>query len=355
MPDPVPQACQAIADQLSTLEAQDQALRTQLANLTGADAWAALVQLGQIRQQITVVQSQLNACIAANSAALQANFVVIDVSGAGGPAPSRVANLWEITPTATTLSDTSTVSGNSFSFKGPLPTQFGLSVLTSGVADIIGPDFLSAALAAADFAGNPAIRLETVLGPELKIDAATIATSIAGAFTPVNINLSVSGIANGTLSVQTLDASATSEGIQLRANGQLDITVVGTGSNRATVSGNTTLSLVPSATPTAADIFDVVTVSDVTVEITGSAVLAAIAAIIKSSLAGLIQNQLRDLFRKLLPSLVLQALVLPNLPNGVILCIRRLAADPTSITVQPALAAAGTVLSTFHPPTIPPP
>jgi len=355
MPDPVPQACQALADQLSTLQAQDQALRTKLASLTGADAWAALAQLGQIRQQITTVQSQLNACIAANSAALQANFVVIDISGAGGPVPSRVANLWEITSTGTTLSDTTTVNGNAFSFKGPLPTQFGLSVLTSGVADVIGPDFLSAALAAADFAGKPAIRLETVLGPELKIDATNIATSIAAAFTPVNINLTVAGIANGTISVQTLDASATSAGIQLRANGQIEITVAGTGTTRATASGTTTLSLVPSATPTAADIFDVATVSDVDVEITGSRVLAAITSIIKSSLAGLIQSQLRDLFRKLLPSLVLQALVLPNLPDGVILCIRQLSADSTGITVQPALAAVGTVLSTFRPPTIPPP
>ena len=78
----VPQPCQSLADQVSKLKSQDQALRAKLTNFAGADAWGALAQLGQLREQMNVAQGQLDACISHNSAALQANLIIMDVGGA---------------------------------------------------------------------------------------------------------------------------------------------------------------------------------------------------------------------------------------------------------------------------------
>ena len=268
MPAPVPQPCQPIADQLAALEATDQTLRTQLANLVGADAWAALAQLGQTREQISLTQAQLDACISNNSAALQANLFIFDVGGAAGTPPSRIANLWEIGPAGATLRETSAVSGNAFSFKGPLPAQFAISVLTTGVADVVGPDFLSGVLAATDFAGKPAIRLEAVLLSDLTIRGPSVSELIRSTFTPVNTTFSVGGIVTVTLSVLSLDAALGNTGIELRATGQLEITgaLVG-GSTRVAVSGSATLSLTPSGSPASVDFFDVINVSDVTIDV----------------------------------------------------------------------------------------
>lgn len=352
----IPQPCQSFADQLSQLKTQDQTLRAKLATLVGADAWVALSQLGQIRDQIHVTQGQLDTCIGNNSAALQANLVIMDVGGAENPPPSRVANLWQVTPTGTTLSDSANVSGNAFSFKGPLPAQFAVSVLTTGVPDVVGPDFLSVALAASDFAGKPAIRLEALLGPELTIDNSTISELINNAFKPVTQTQSIE---NQTiaLSVLTMSAASSSTGIELQATGQLSITkgMLGGPANSA-LSASATLSLLPSGSPTSGNLFNVI-VSDLTVNAPGfpAVLLNLLMTGARPYLSGLVANQVQDAIQKALPALVQQAFVLSALPAGVTLSLRRLSVGTTGITFQPALGAVGTVLSTFKPPQIPPP
>jgi hypothetical protein len=54
--------CQPIADQISTLNAQEQAKRDSLAALAGVDKWKAMQELGTLRQQIAEQQVLLEDC-----------------------------------------------------------------------------------------------------------------------------------------------------------------------------------------------------------------------------------------------------------------------------------------------------
>jgi hypothetical protein len=87
---PVPTVCQPIADEISALEAQDSQLRTQLSTLTGADALAVLSQIASGRETLEAKKAELEACILANTAALQGQVVVIGV-GPPTSAESRVS------------------------------------------------------------------------------------------------------------------------------------------------------------------------------------------------------------------------------------------------------------------------
>jgi hypothetical protein len=180
----VPQECQSIADAIAALEAADQDLRSQLTNLTGADPWAALAKLGQIREQLTEQTADLDACVSAHSAALQANLIIIDLASTAPQ--TRVANLWEIADTGTTQRETSVVSANTFSFTVPLPKQLSISVVTTGEPDVVGPDFRSLPIDASTVSGQGPIRVEALLGPEVTLQGGDIAQLVASGFVPVN-------------------------------------------------------------------------------------------------------------------------------------------------------------------------
>lgn len=351
---PVPQACQPLADAVTALEAQEQQLRAQIPSLIGAAAWAALAQLGQIRLQLDQGRAALNECIRQNSAALQATVVVIDL-GPAGATPARVANLWEITPAATSQRETSSVNGDAFSFDGPLPTTFGLTVATTGDPTILGPDFRSGALTAASLPAQGAVRVEFVLGPVVRFEQSDVAR-LAAAFTPMTSHIGA-GAAEADLSITAIEATLTNGGIIARASGQVEIRaligVVGSGP----FSASATLRLVPMAVPGGADLVDLVTVSEVQVQAPGIAgtVVDSVLPLIRGFLNDLLTDQLRTTLRNELPALVDRTFVLAALPPDVVLSVRRLSIDPSAIEFQPALGALGTTLSTFTAPAIPPP
>jgi hypothetical protein len=92
-------------------------------------------------------------------------------------------------------------------------------------------------------------------------------------------------------------------------------------------------------------------------EVLGGAggVLSSLVNGLRGMLAPLFADQVRNAARKQLPALLTKSLVLPALPVGVTVSLRKLSIDATGISFQSALGAIGTVLSTFHPPAIPPP
>jgi len=350
---PVPQACQPIADQITVLEAQEQQLRAQLPNLVGEAAWAALANLGQLRQQLDQAHAALDECIRANSAALQATVAVIDV-GPAGAAPARIASLWEITPAGPTQRETATVNGGAFAFTGPLPAAFGLTVATTGDPTILGPDFRSPSLTAASLPPEGAVRIEFVLGPLVRFEQSDLAR-LAAAFPPTPAHISAGAVV-ADLSVTAVEAALTDGGIVARASGQVEIRALGV-VDRGPFSASGTLRVVPTAAPGVLDLVDLVTVSDVQVQLPGIAgtFVDTILPLIRGMLSNLLIDQLRAVLRAELPTAINGAFVLAGLPPDVVVSIRRLSITASAIEFQPALGALGTTLSTFTPPAIPPP
>src|SRR5258708_25618634 len=78
----VPGDCQALADQVTSLEQQYTALAAKVGNSVGGDAWSALAQLGALRAQLTSVRNALADCIKVHSAAVTGNAVLLDARGA---------------------------------------------------------------------------------------------------------------------------------------------------------------------------------------------------------------------------------------------------------------------------------
>ena len=350
---PVPQACQPIADQITALEAQEQQLRAQLPALVGARAWTALAKLGQLRQQLEQAHAALDECVRANSAALQATLGVIDV-GPAGPAPARIATLWEVAPAGSTQRETATITGDAFSFTGPLPATFGLTVSTTGDPTILGPDFRSASLTAASLPADGAVRVEFVLGPLVRFEQADLAR-LAAVFTPTPSHVSA-GAVDADLSVTAVEATLTDGGIVARASGQVEIRALGM-VDRGPFSASGTLRVVPTAAPGVLDLVDLVTVADIQVQLPGivGAFVDTILPLIRGMLSNLLIDQLRAVLRAQLPAAIDDAFVLAGLPPDVVVSVRRLSITPAAIEFQPALGALGTTLSMFTPPAIPPP
>jgi hypothetical protein len=128
---PVPTVCQPIADEISALEAQDSQLRTQLSTLTGADALAVLSQIASGRETLEAKKAELEACILANTAALQGQVVVI---GVGPPTSAESRAVGIIDPQGKTPIQVATVpvQADPFSFAGQLPPNLALTVTTAG-------------------------------------------------------------------------------------------------------------------------------------------------------------------------------------------------------------------------------
>ena len=181
MPRTIPQACSAIAADIASLEAADQAIRTELASATGAAAWAALARLGQGRQALERKRAELDLCVRNNSPALQGNLVVMNVASSGDGPLARVAHLWDLTQSTASEREASPVQADAFSFKGPLPGEFGLTIATTGSPTIIGPDFRSAAITPQSLPPDASVRVEILLLPDIRIEQDEVSRLVAAA------------------------------------------------------------------------------------------------------------------------------------------------------------------------------
>lgn len=352
---PVPPACQPIAESVAALEAREQQLRAGLASLVGAAAWTGLAQLGQIRQQLADGRLALAECIRQNSAALQASLTVIDVGPASSASPTRIAGLWELGPGSGAIQrEVAAVNANSFAFSGPLPASFGVTIGTAGDPLLVGPDFRSAALSAASLPADGPLRIEIVLGPIVRLVQADLARVAAG-FSPTTSHLGGSGV-QADVSVANVDATLTDAGIVARASGQVTVRMLGI-PQQGPFAASATLRAVPTTVPGVPDLLDLVTVSDLQVELPGVAggIANAILPLIRGHLSDLLTDQVRTVLRAELPAAIGRTFVLAALPPDVIVSLRTLSIDASALVFQPALGAIGTTLSTFAPPPIPPP
>jgi hypothetical protein len=285
---------------------------------------------------------------------LHANLVVMDLTRRDGAA-SRSAHLWQITELATTRVETSPVQGETFAFK-ELPATFGISVTTNGIPEVVGPDFRSLALTAASFASTTT-RVEVVLLPEIRLDASVLA-EIASDFTASSHTVTIEGgSVSADLLLTSADASLELDAIVARVAGEAKIQSPIGGTQRGPFAASGKLRLMPSAAAATADAFDMVSVSDLSLELPGilGSFVGAILPMIRGTLSEQIPKYVRPVLSKAFARAVTQALMLPELPEGVTVSTRRLVIEAEGIALQPALGALGTSLSAFTPPRIPPP
>ena len=129
----VPAACQALADQVSTLDQQYGALAAQVSQEEGAQAWQDLARLGGLRQQLEAAQAALSACVQANSAALTGIVDVIDATGAAAQGTQTVT-LWDVSGASAVPAGQAPVTSGAFGLKGPVPAKSALTLQTTGAA-----------------------------------------------------------------------------------------------------------------------------------------------------------------------------------------------------------------------------
>jgi len=144
-----------------------------------------------------------------------------------------------------------------FLLKALCPPSSGISVVTTGIADVVGPDVRSAPIDAGSVTGKGPVRIEIeiVLIPEMSIDAAVLSQLVASAFPPATEHVSVGGgLTAADVSVLTADA------VLMSANGQIEIQGQPGVTDRLAFTGKATLSLVPSAAPAPVDVFDLITI-----------------------------------------------------------------------------------------------
>jgi len=346
---PVPPACQPIANDVTALETNDAQLVASLKTLTGAAAWTVLAQLADGRQQLVAKRAQLDACVLANSAALQANVVTIDLGASPPTSQSRSVQMWDMTAPVPVLRESAAVVGDSIAIKGPLPASFGLTVITIGDPDVLGPDFRSQVLAGA----TPPTRLEVLLGPMIRISRSSLEASL-GTVLPYVTQIDASGH-RIDLAVSTGRLATTPGRLTAIFSGQASAPSFGF--QNIPFSSTVNIGLVPSSAPAIADAVDLVRVEDISLDMPG--LLGALASLaipsIRTFVEGFATDQLRTILRIAVPNAVQEGFALAGLPADVNLSIRKIAIDGDGILFEPALGAVGTTLSTFAPTNIPPP
>jgi hypothetical protein len=234
-----------------------------------------------------------------------------------------------------------------------LPASFGLTVGTAGDPTLNGPDFRSVVLSAVSLPTDGPLGIEVVLGPTVRLEQSDLAR-LAATFTPTTSQLGGSGF-QADLSVQTVDATLSDAGIMARASGQVVLKTLGI-PEIGVFSASATLRVVPTTVPGVTDPVDLVTVSDLQVQLPGlaSGMADAAVALIRGHLTDLLTDQLRAVLRVELPAAISRMFVLAALPPDVVVSVRNLSIDGAALQFQPALGALGTTLSTYTPPAIPP-
>jgi hypothetical protein len=346
----VPSECQGFAAEVESLEVAEAAAQDAIAGLVGAEAWAALAQLGTLRRKLDDARSALSSCVASHSGSLEMQFVVV----AAGPPPlptGREAQLYEpgqFNPVAR-----SALSGDQFSFGEPLPPRFGIIVVSQGLPDNFAVDFRTGPLEASSLLATAPLRAEIVVGPEVRFSSADVARWASAVPLPINTDLtSPPGGVSGSLALLTISATFANGKITVRAGGQIDW-AVGEGLVQTTPF-TATLPLAVQLPPTPMDVEPcyVGFLGDPNVEIPGllGALVAWALPIVRDLLKGMLTKQVQQILVRELRAIVAGAFALAELPPGVTVSIRRLEMEGDVVSFQPVIGAMGTTLSTFHPP-----
>src|SRR5262249_4052665 len=228
------------------------------------------------------------------------------------------------------------VQADAFSFNGPLPSEFGLTIATTGTPTVIGPDFRSATITPENLPPDASVRVEILLLPDIRIDQDEVSRLVAE-FTPSTLDIATStGGISAHVSIITADATLTASGMQGRLSGQIEITSVFGASTRGSFSANANVSIVPLTSPGLTNVCDLVAASDLTVDIPGGLdeLVQAVLPFVRPALTGALTDHLRAVLPDALVAEVTHALVLPNLPPDVTVSIRQLAIDASGVSFQ---------------------
>ena len=350
----VPVACQALADQASTLEQQYSALAAQASQEAGSLAWQDLARLGALRQQLETAQAALDACVQANSAALTGILDVIDATGDAAQG-TQIVTLWDVSGASAVPAGQAPVTSGAFRLKGPVPAKPALTVQTTGAAGfgLSGYDLRSGPLP--DPLPAPPLRCEMVICPQVLVPPAAV-QAWASSFKAVNQQL-------GSPSSQTSVAVALSSVAVTLTAGTITVTATGTltGSigggllplNQTPFSASVPFSLTPSGSPEADEIVNFALVgSGPVINILGpgpAALLNSLISLFQPFVRDQLQNSLSPWAQQVMPAFVAAALALPQLPPATTITLRSLTVDESGITLQPVLGTIGTGLSTFKP------
>jgi hypothetical protein len=353
----VPAACQALADQVSTLDQQYSALVAQVSQEEGAQAWQDLARLGGLRQQLEAAQAALDGCVQANSAALTGIVNVIDATGAAAQGTQTVT-LWDVSGASAVPAGQAPVTSGAFGLKGPVPAKPALTLQTTGAAgfSVTGYDFRSGLLP--DPLPATPLRCEMVICPQVLVPPTALqawASSFQGVTQQVSLP-SLQGSVAVALSAVTVALAAGT--IAVTVTGTLNGSVFGrTALNQAPFSAEVPFSLAPSGSPQSSDLVDFAIVgAGPVIKILGPGSAAVLNALL-SNLQPLIKNQLQNSLspwvEQVMPELIAAALALPQLPPSTTITLRSLTVDGSGITLQPVLGTVGTGLSTFKPVPLP--
>jgi hypothetical protein len=368
---PVPAACQPIAAEIADLKDQDAQLRAQLSTLTGAQAWAVMAQIAIGRDTLKEKQAELDACVVAHTATLQGELVVIDV-GPPPAAPSRIVRILNMTGATSQVATCAVQSDTTFSFAGQLPATVAFTVNTTGDPDIVGVDFRTEVMPAANVPPSP-LRIEIVLGPLARFKPEDI-FFFWGALPPQALGNGRIPIATGGLygsafvtSLRTTlqdQALIGSVGGHVKAEGP---THPNEPSIEAPFSGGVRFRIVPRGDPTEVQIgtfarilpfVDLVFVDD-WLQLAGPSgtgvALFGLDSQIQGGIRQIVSNSFHLGFNSLFRRHIPEAFALKFSPNGVTSSVRRLSISADGIEFQPVLGCFGTTLSTFVPPVVPPP
>lgn len=201
---PTPAECQPIADDISTLTAQEQAQTSAILSLTGIDKWKAMEALGTLRQQIADKKDLLAKGIKEHATDFSADVVIFDLTGTSGS--NRIGRIWQLTSAGQAIKQTSSLQGNSIKFSGilaPGGQPLGITIEETDHPTVNGPDFRSAPLKAVEDADRIASgeRIEIVILDPIFITAASLVQSAP----PLPIRLSLSAGAVGAVDISVND------------------------------------------------------------------------------------------------------------------------------------------------------
>jgi hypothetical protein len=353
----VPATCQALADQVSTLDQQYGALAAQVSQEEGGQAWQDLARLGGLRQQLEAAQAALDGCVQANSAALTGILDVIDATGAAAQGTQTVT-LWDVSGASAVAAGQAPVTSGAFGLKGPVPAKPALTVQTTGPAGFAlnGYDLRTGPLP--DPLPPPPLRCEMVICPQVLVPP-TAVQAWASSFKAVTQQLgSPSSQTSVAVALGSVTVALAADTITVTATGTLTGSIGGIlPLNQTPFSADVPFSLTPSGSPQAGDIVNfAIAGSGPVIKILGSgpvAVLNGLISTFQPFVINQLQNALSPWAEQVMPEFVAAALALPQLPPSTTITLRSLKVDESGITLQPVLGTVGTGLSTFKPAPLP--
>jgi hypothetical protein len=349
----VPSECREFATRVEAFEAAVAAAQDAITGLVGAEAWVALAELATVRRELDDARSALSSCVASHSGSLEMQFVVLE-AGAPPLPTGREAQLYEpgqFNPTARSF-----LSGDKFSFGGPLPPRFGIIIVSQGVPDNFAVDFRTGPLEASSLPATTPIRAEIVVGPEVRFSSVDVARWVSAIPLPIKTDLtSPAGGVSARLALLTTTATLANGKITVHVGGQIDWTL-GAGLSAQTTPFAATLPLAFQLPPTPMDVEPcyVGFLGDPDVEISGlaGALVALALPFVRDLLQGMLTKQVQQTLVREVRAIVAGAFALTELPPGVTVSIRRVEMEGDTVTFQPVIGAFGTTLSTFHPPAV---